>query len=127
MTDEPNRLPASRRSSERDFEVWGDRLLRTVALPDGRRYTHSCAREVLRAVAYELEQRADDGTTVRAIAQALDVPSTQAYVARAFLLERGLIACEHRRCFPASPVLVEDAMCEFHALAENRKGVQPTA
>jgi hypothetical protein len=45
-----------------------------------------------------------------------DVPCTQAAVALAFLKERGCIDVRRKRSYPASAILVEDALIEFHAL-----------
>jgi len=95
------------------FEVLDGRLVRTVALPDGRSYVHRCTREVFEAVAHAVEQRAADGVTLDPLAQALDAPATQVNVALEFLKERGCLVTRCRRNYPASGVLFEDAMTEF--------------
>lgn len=46
-----------------------------------------------------------------------NVPCTQATVALAFLKDRGCVEVEQRRCWPASRFVLEDAPCEWHALA----------
>jgi hypothetical protein len=109
-----------KRSRQRDveFAVVSGELVRTVRLEDGRSYVHRCTREAYEAVARGIEEHADEGVLLTDLAMAADMPSTQGYVARDFLLERGCIQSSGGRCFPASDVLYEDAMLEFHALAE---------
>jgi len=103
------------RDSERNvlFEVTDGRLIRTVVLPNGRSYVHSCAGETFQAVAHAIEERAAEGVTLNPLAEALDAPSTQVNVALEFLKERGCVVTRGRRNYPASDVLFEDAMTEF--------------
>lgn len=100
------------------FNVVDDHLVRTVALPDGRTYTHRCTRDVFREVAYAIEERAADGVTMEIVAQAIDAPYTQVNVALEFMKERGCVEVRNRRTYATSGCLYEDAMCEFLFLAE---------
>ena len=106
------------RRAKRDSEFTriGDRLIRSVTLGDGRSYRHRCTKSVYEAVAHEIADHDADGITGKAIAEALDAPYTQVYVAIAFLVERGCVTVRYRRNCPASAICFEDAMVEFHAL-----------
>ena len=108
-------MPRAKPDSE--FTRVGDRLIRTVTLGDGRSYRHCCRRQVYEAVAHEIADHDADGVTGKAIAEALDAPYTQVYVAIAFLVERGCVIIQYRRNCPASAICFEDAMVEFHALS----------
>ena len=103
--------------SNSDFTVARDHLVRTVTLPGDRRYTHRCSKAVYEATARAIEDHGKDGVTGRSIADELDLSFTQVYTALSFLVERGCVVVEGRRNFPASDVLFEDAMVEYHALA----------
>ena len=101
------------------FVVEQNHLVRTVAMRDGRTYSHRCSLESYTAVAHYIEEHAAEGVTTTMLWQSLhDVPCTQASVALAFLKERGCLEARYRRLFPTSDVFVEDALIEFHALAE---------
>ena len=92
-------------------------LVRTVAKPDGSSYQHRCSLASYRAVAEYIDEHATDGVTTNSLWDCLpDIPCTQAAIALAFLKERGCVTVRHRRCYPASNFLVEDALLEFHAL-----------
>ena len=92
-------------------------LVRTVVKPDGSSYQHRCSLDSFRAVAHYIDEHATDGVTTNRLWDGLpDIPCTQAAIALAFLKERGCVAIRHRRCYPASNFLIEDALTEFHAL-----------
>ena len=64
-----------------------------------------------------IDEHGTDGVTTNGLWDGLpDVPCTQAAITLAFLKERGCVVVRHRRCYPASNFLVEDALIEFHAL-----------
>ena len=101
------------------FHVEQGHLVRTVAMRDGRAYSHRCSLESYTAVARFIEERAAEGITTTVLWDSLeDVPCTQASVALGFLKERGCLEARFRRLFPTSHVFFEDALMEFHALAE---------
>ena len=92
-------------------------LVRTVVKPDGSSYLHRCSLESFRAVAQFIDEHVNEGVTTNGLWDGLpDVPCTQAAIALAFLKERGCVTIRHRRCYPSSTFLVEDALLEFHAL-----------
>ncbi len=92
-------------------------LVRTVVKPDDSSYQHRCSLDSYRAVAHYIDEHASDGVTTNGLWDGLpDIPCTQAAIALAFLKERGCVIIRHRRCYPASKFLVEDALIEFHAL-----------
>jgi hypothetical protein len=92
-------------------------LVRTVVKPDGTSYQHRCSLDSYRAVAHYIDEHATDGVTTNGLWDGLpDVPCTQAAIALEFLKERGCVTIRHRRCYPASNFLVEDALIELHAL-----------
>jgi hypothetical protein len=98
------------------FTREGDRLVRTVALPDGRGgYAHSCGLDVFKEVLYAFEE-AGAPTTLMEVATTKELPYTQVNVAMEFLKERGLLNVVRRRSVAASRTLYEDGMTEFHAL-----------
>lgn len=101
------------------FEVERGKLVRHVTRPDGRGYTQRATRAVLEEVCRILEARTQDGATTTELWDALpDLPATQISVALGFLKERGCVVTRCRRNYPASNFLFEDAMVEYHALAE---------
>jgi hypothetical protein len=92
-------------------------LVRTVTRPDGSSYQQRCSLASYRAVADHIDEHATAGVTTNGLWDGLpEVPCTQAAIALAFLKERGCVTVRHRRCYPASKFLVEDALIEFHAL-----------
>ncbi len=105
-----------RGASDSEYSLVGNHLVRTVTLPDGRSYIHRCSKAVYEAVAYAVEGHSREGVTGEAMSTELDLPFTQVYVALSFLVERGCVVVQFRRNFPASDILFEDAMTEFHAL-----------
>ena len=101
------------------FHVDHAHLVRWVALRDGRTYAHRCSLASFEAVVRYIDEHAGEGITTTMLWEALpEVPCTQASVAAAFLKERGCLDVRGRRMFLASDVFFEDAMTEFHALAE---------
>ena len=92
-------------------------LVRTVTLPGGRSYQHTCTLESFAEVVRFIEEHGREGVTTGMLWERLDaVPCTQATVALEFLKERGCVEVERRRCWPASGFVFEDALCEWHAL-----------
>ncbi len=94
-------------------------MLVTFKQQPERNYTHRCTRDVFREVAYAIEDHAAGGTTLEQIVDAIDAPYTQVNVALAFMKERGCVEIRHRRTFPASDIVYEDAMIEFMHLADH--------
>jgi hypothetical protein len=91
-------------------------LVRTVALPGGRTYQHTCTLESFADVSRFVEEHGRNGVTTGMLWKQLDVPCTQATVALEFLKDRGCVEVERRRCWPASGFVFEDGLCEWHAL-----------
>ena len=92
-------------------------LVRAVVPRRGNPYEHRCPLETLKAVCHRFDEHGE-GDTVETIAEVLDAPITQVATALAFLLERGIVAVEHRRNYPATIDVYLDAMTEYHALRE---------
>jgi len=102
------------------FEVIDDHLVRTVTGRDGRAYVQRCTRRVFEAVAYAVAEipAEGEGATSETLARGNGLPFTQVNVALEFLKERGCVVTRWRRTHPASTFVFEDAMVEYHALAE---------
>lgn len=99
------------------FFVEAGHLVRTVETRSGTEYRHRCALDSYREVARFVEEHAEEGVTTGMLWEGLpEVSCTQSAVALAFLKERGCVTVRYRRCYPASTVLFEDAMVEYHAL-----------
>ena len=111
-------MPQRRDNRRIEYEVFANRLIRTVTLPDGRTYTHRCSRKVYENVAYQVEEWSDRGATMEELAVAIDAPYSQVNVTLEFLKERGCVVTRWRRSYPASNCLYEDAMTEFTFLTE---------
>ena len=107
------------------FEVVDDHLVRTVSAPDGRCYVHRCTHEAYRTVAYAFESCGGQGLKILPLASDLDLPSTQVAVALDFLKERGCVVTRHRSNYPASGFVYEDALIEWHALADGEQEQEP--
>src|SRR5262245_12044287 len=105
------------------FFVQDGCLVRTVAGADGRTYTHRCERKAFETVAHAIDETAaqGDGTTLVMISRQEKLPFTQVNVALEFLKERGIIDVRHRRCYPGTTCVFEDAMVEFLVLDESFK------
>jgi len=99
------------------FEVEDGVLVRAARLKDGSSYRHRCSLDAYKAVTCYLDEHAAQGVTTNELWERLpDVACTQAAVALAFLKERGCVEVRRRRCYPASGILFEDSLIEFHAL-----------
>jgi hypothetical protein len=112
------------RKSDVRFDVADGHLVRTVTATDGRSYVHRCSRDVYESVAHAMQSVGPDGATVDTLAVALDAPYTQVNVALEFLKERSCVQTRHRRNYPSSDIVFEDAMIEFLALVEEQKEVR---
>jgi len=112
------------RKSDVRFDVADGHLVRTVTAADGRSYVHRCSREVYESVTHAMQSVGPDGATVDTLTVALDAPYTQVNVALEFLKERSCVQTRHRRNYPASDFVFEDAMIEFLALVEEPKEVK---
>lgn len=92
-------------------------LRREVNLSNGRSYIHYCSKASFLAVADAMEDR--QGHTAADLSRSLDMPFTQCDVAFQFLKDRGVIETRRkRRSWAASDCVFEDAMVEYHFLAE---------
>lgn len=113
-------MPSRHRNRVVNFDVIDDRLEMKVTFPDApdRSYVHRCTRDTFREVAFTIEENAAGGMTLEDLVEAMDAPYTQVNVALAFMKERGCVEVRHRRSYPASGQLYEDAMIEFMFLAE---------
>jgi hypothetical protein len=100
-----------------------DGCLVRVVVGGDRTYTHRCSKEAFETVAHAINDTPAEGrgTTLTFIARHEDVAYTQVNVALEFLKERGIVDVRHRRSYPATTCPYEDAMVEFHALAEEPK------
>ena len=115
-------MPRSR-LIRKSFAIVAGRLVRTVELRDGKSYTQRCSLDTYEQVAYFVEEHATEGVTTTMLWEALpDLPCTQVSVALDFMKERGCVTTVFRRVYPASECSFEDAMLEFHALAEAPSG-----
>ena len=114
-------MPRPHRQRDVTFCVQDDHMEMLVTFPKqpDRNYVHRCTRDVFRKVAYAIEDHAAGGTTLDQIVQAYNAPYTQVNVALAFMKERGCVEIRHRRIFPASDIVYEDAMIEFMHLADH--------
>lgn len=111
------------RQMDKVFTVELGTLVRCVLLADGRVYRHRCTLETLTAVAYCIEQHAEEGITTNMLwKEVAPRANTQISVALDYLKERGYVVTHWRRSFPASVFVVEDALIEFHALREGAPG-----
>jgi hypothetical protein len=119
-------MPTRSRNRIVNFDVVDDHLEMTVTFPDASQsgYVHRCTRDIFREVAFTIEQhaapgpRGSGGVTLNDLVAAMDAPFTQVNVALSFMKERGCVEVRHRRSYPASDALYEDAMIEFSYLAE---------
>ncbi|MAX24768.1 MAG: hypothetical protein CMJ19_09720 [Phycisphaeraceae bacterium] len=114
-------MPRPNRQRDVTFRVQDEHLEMHVTFrhqPD-HNYVHRCTRDVFREVAYAIEDHAAGGTTLDHIVHIIDAPYTQVNVALAFMKERGCVEIRHRRTFPASDIVYEDAMIEFMHLADH--------
>jgi len=102
-------------SSEESFtREHGDMLARHVTPARGRPYVHRCSLINFREVLWRIEAL-DTFTT--ADLWGLELPSSAASAALAFLKERGIVETTYRRrCVAASRCLFEDGMTELFAM-----------
>ncbi len=114
------------------FAIEDGHLVRKVVPRRGEPYEHRCPLAAYRELAWAAIDLAADGFTVETLAdQVRSRPReehdyrepwasyTNAAVAIAFWKERGLLDIRHRRNHVDDGYFFEDAMIEFHALAEN--------
>jgi len=108
------------------FEVFDDHLVRKVVPVRGQPYEHRCPRAAFEQIAHAAEELGEAGFTLEAIVDyerraGRDVTFTNVAVALAFLRERSVLDVRYRRNYAASTCLFEDAMTEYHALAEEAR------
>jgi hypothetical protein len=101
------------------------RLVRSIVPRRGSPYDHTCEKDVFEKVAYAIEEAGDRGVNIAEVAVNENVPFTQAYVAAAFMDERGLLEREGRRTYAATDSVALDAIIEWYALLEGSPGSQP--
>jgi len=114
------------------FAVEDGCLVRKVVPRRGEPYEHRCPLDAYRELVWAAIDLAADGFTVETLAdQVRNRPReerddrepwasyTNAAVAIAFWKERGVIETRRRRNHVDDGYFFEDAMIEFHALAEN--------
>ena len=116
-------MKTNMRDREVQFFVQDGCLVRTVSRTDGRSYTHRCERKVFETVAHAIEEMPAEGlgTSLTEIARRENLPFTQVNVALEFLKERGIVDVRHRRCYPGTTCVFEDAMVEFLVLDKSFK------
>ena len=107
------------RERHESFEVIDGHLVRKVVPVRGEPYEHRCARASFEQVAHAIDEAGDASFTLETIAECENLPFTQVAVALAFLKERGIVEVRYRRNYAGSLCAFEDAMTEYHALAEN--------
>jgi hypothetical protein len=110
------------------FRVEDGDLVRLVTGARGRAYEHRCSLKHYETVAHAVSETPaqGEGTSLTDVARREGLPYTQVNVALEFLKERGIVGVRHRRCYPAtSGDVYLDAMCEFHALAEEQRSPRP--
>ena len=114
------------------FAVEDGHLVRKVVPRRGDTYEHRCSLDAYRELTWAAIDLAADGLTVESLAdQVRSRPReehdnsepwasfTNAAVAIAFWKARGLLDIRCRRNYVDDGFFFEDAMIEFHALAEN--------
>jgi hypothetical protein len=79
--------------------------------------------EAFTDVAYAIDEppAEGEGLTLRSLAESLNLPLAQVNVAMEFPTERGVLDVRRRRSYRASHCAFENAMREYHALAEARR------
>lgn len=100
-------------------------LVRTVVPARGRRYQHKCSQEVLAEVCHYAQARGRAGFSSTEMWRDLEVPSSQASTALAFLKEHSLIERASRRNFPGGPAIFEHAMTDYFYLIHLADGGEP--
>lgn len=103
------------------FAIEDGVLVRRVNPKRGKPYVHTCTKQVYDDVAWSIEQLGAATFTLESIRDMIDAPFTQVAVAMAFLKERScIVPARERRHKAASDFIYEDALIEWHALAEKR-------
>jgi len=110
-----------RRERDETFDAVDGHLIRKVVPGRGRPYEHRCPIEDYRNLAHAAEELGEVGFTLEDLAARAGTPNTPAAVALAFWKERSCVVTRFRRNFPASNILFEDAMTEFHALEHHMR------
>lgn len=100
------------------FDVVDDHLVRTVILPDGRRYVQRCTRATFEVATHAIEEHHAQGVTLDELVKAMGASHTQVTIALDFLQEHGCLEIRHRRSYAVSGCLHEDAMSQYLYLAE---------
>ncbi|MCG3174643.1 MAG: hypothetical protein GMKNLPBB_02903 [Myxococcota bacterium] len=104
------------------FTVLDGCLVREVVdQASNKTYRHRCAKRTFETVVHAMSEITSEGegTTLTQIARQERLPCTQVNVALEFLKDRGVVDVRHRRSYPSgSPTFFEDAMIEFHYLAD---------
>lgn len=113
------REPAPDERTETTFRVdERGHLVRAVIPKRGDPYEHRCEKDIYEAIAHAADE-AEGPFVLEDLRKAADAPWSQAAVAFAFLKERGVVVPAHaRRHIAAGNAAFEDAMTEYHALAE---------
>lgn len=99
----------------------GELVVRAVARRSGAAYRHACDLASFEQVARTIDGAAPAGLTREEIQAATGLPWTRIQVALLFLNERSCVNRAGRRGAryePASAAIYEDAMTEYHALAQ---------
>jgi hypothetical protein len=105
----------------------GHLVMTAVAGTSAAPYRHACPLASYEAVAHALAEAGPGGITRAGLHERTGIPWTRIQVALLFLLERSIVERAGRRgrlYVPASRVLFESAMVEYHAL---REGEAPDA
>jgi hypothetical protein len=99
----------------------GHLVMSAVARTTGTPYRHACPLASFEAIAREIDSAGKDGITRETLHKRTRIPWTRINVAVLFMYERGCVeraGCRSRLYVPASTFVFEDAMTEYHALAE---------
>lgn len=107
-----------KRQIEESFDLEpGLILVRRVTLDDRSTYAHRCPLDSFEQVCHAIEESSKVRKTIEKIVNDEDLPSSQAAVARAFLIERGLLESAPSRRFTfVQGASFEDAMVEFQGM-----------
>ncbi len=104
---------------EETFRVENGMLVRAVVPARGTPYEHRCRLAAYETVARAIDEAGEAPVALEALVAATGLPHTQVNVAFAFMKERGCVVPAHgRRHKAASTFVFEDALIEYHALAE---------
>lgn len=93
-------------------------LVRAVRPRSGKTYEHRCPKAAFEQIANAAEEQMPP-YVMEDLQQATGVPFSQAAVAYAFMVDRGvLVPASHKRSVPSNSSPFLDAMTEYHALRE---------